>query len=263
MGNKKINIKAFRIVAALVMTLVTGLYFVISGITAYAGNIVITGDAAGSLSITSTDKKLFDLTGLYPGDTSASSVTIRNTDMTNSGFEVFMFASNTAGAEYDLARVTKLTVTDGSTTVYDGMLVNFDEEINSITPISLGRLEKGASKSLDFTIEIDGAKANNNYQEQESKFVVTFVASSYGGGGGGGDDGGGGGGRTTITQSVTPLGGFSPAETINMGENEVPLGLMLMPKTGEGSLALFMVPGIIIILCGLFIIMGKGKKKAS
>lgn len=292
MKNRKFDKKVYRTSAALVMTLVVGAYIVTSSINAYANNIVITGDAAGSLSITSADTRLFDLTGLYPGDTSMSSVTITNTDMVNAGFEVLMFTENTTDAEIDLGQVTKLTVTNGNTTIYEGMLINFDENINSVTPIRLGQLTRGTSMNIDFTIEIDGEKADNSYQEQQTNFVVTFIANSYGPPVVPPGTGGGGGGTTdtptpvaalvlepesdetiTIPDDDVPLGIIqdeqdepddTPPDEVIIEDEEVPLGeIKEMPKTGEGSLALYIVSGAIIIICGLSVIMSKGKNKLN
>lgn len=307
--------KKYRIVAALVMAVLACVYIAVhSNITAYAGNIVITGDSAGLLSITSTDKVLFNLNGLYPGDSSESLLTISNTDTVNEGFEVFMFARNVADWEYDLGRVTRLTITDGNTTLYDGMLIDFDETINAVTPIALGRIAGGSSKDLNFAIEIDGEKADNHYQEQPSNFVVTFLVNSYGSAvtpppEEGGDDTEDTGyvedtGDVEDTEDIEvtedeeavyeeeevplsppiiiedeaptdyveleeeniPLGiiEIEPDEIIELEEEEIPLGTVKeMPKTGERSLALYLIPGVIIIGFGLYMSLKKDKTKAE
>lgn len=295
-GNIMKSRKNYLIAAALGSTLLIGISFLTTKLAAYANNIIITGDASETLKITSENRMLFDLTGLYPGDTSASSCTISNTNMANEGFEVFMYATNTTDAEYDLGQVTKLTVFDGETTIYNGMLIGLEAAGGSEAPISLGRVARGTSKNVDFVIEIDGEKADNNYQGQPSNFVVTFLANEYGVPGPTPGPGGGGGGGETVTFSTLgpapavreisiipdeevpliipvaaspdiPADEYEPQEpeTIEIDDEEVPLirNIKEMPKTDEVSLTLYIVPGAIIICCGLFVIMRKGKKKAG
>lgn len=249
--------------------------------TARANDLTVVGDAAGALTVVSADTALFDLNGLYPGDSAASTLTVRNDDRTNEGFSLSLYVENTVADGPDLAEVTTLRITGGQDVVYDGLLADANRLLAITAPVKLCDLASGESRTFDFTVTLDGERTDNRYQEQRAAFSVTLVANSYGPPAeptpapttSPRRSTGGNTGRTITPLSVErdALEEAAPEEIyiddpevplIDIDDSEVPLTdiddpdmpLAEMPVTGEAGLTGPLLMGLAMAGCGLWIL---------
>ncbi|MCL2463102.1 MAG: hypothetical protein FWF44_10585 [Defluviitaleaceae bacterium] len=171
--------KSFYTAAALAMAAFAAVWCLMPGKTAYANDINVAGDAAGRVTITG-DTKLFDVTGMMPGDSASSTITVTNNDTVDQGFDILMAADNILARDgrKDLAEALDLVVTaQGFGEVFNGKLMAFNSQWG---PVSLGSLAGGASVTLTFDLTLDGAATGNDFQRAEAEFQVTLIFNSYG-----------------------------------------------------------------------------------
>lgn len=325
--------KASRLPVALMAASVLGVHFIASGVTASAAvpypypgtfsNIEIESEEPGVLVIDGS-AMLFDLEGMYPGDSCESTVTVKNKDTEGGPFVLTMYAKDKDNVdEFDFGKVTRLTINvDGQAdNIFDGWLIEPDamnpadkallartdaagNDYRGITiPLSddLPRGEPGIT--LVFNLSIDGPSATYHYMGQSSDFSIVFRADSTTGPQPSpssqpspsttpGTDNNRRSTTDTTTTDTSPdaasqtaaeadaqTAADTPAETLEgetplgpvdlpgdgieeLPPGETPLAFKEMPKTGENSLALYVIPGALIAACGLYILIRNGKKES-
>lgn len=275
--------KKSKFIAIFASVFAVGMLLAPPGLTVRANDLVISGDASGALTVVSADTNLFDLSGAYPGDKIFSSLTVRNDDNVNAGFTLSMYVENTYASDYNLGEVTQLLISEGSRVIYDGMLADADGVLSKASPVVLGDVPRGELRSYDFTLTVDGEKADDRYQSQQAEFTVTLIVNSFG--------------RppapptpapsgsptrvprerepSTVRRISTPEEIQPEPETISIEEPDVPLSdlpaleapqedfvvledeeipLAAMPTTGEPGLIGFIVAGLATAACGTWMV---------
>ena len=146
---------------------------------------------AQALSVTFENEPnpLFEGANVMPGDSVSRTVVVSNNGSNNES--VYVDVRNTFSD--GLADVMELFIDDGSTDYFDDTFVQFFTD----TPVSLGTLSAGGSRTYTFTASLAEA-IGNSYQETTMGFdlCVGFEGGDVtcDGGENDEDDGGGGGG---------------------------------------------------------------------
>ncbi|NCN52640.1 hypothetical protein GW943_02410 [Candidatus Parcubacteria bacterium] len=149
---------------------------------------------AATLSVVFEQTPLFSNSNVTPGDSVSRTVVV-----TNNGTEIEnVYVSIDKASNNGLADVMELSITDSSPTSYfNDTFINFF----AATPVSLGTLGAGATRTYTFTASLDSS-TGNAYQKSSMGFdlIVGFeggdsvtdneCVTDCGGGGGGGGGGG-------------------------------------------------------------------------
>lgn len=161
-----------RLIVAIVVLLVAAVvvafsFSLFSSTSANPGNVTASGimemdnSADGQAILTAQD--------LLPGDSASGTVTVENVG--DAGGDFTLSAGNLVDEPADpaLSGVLTLTVTDGGTTVYSGLL-------NAFAGADLGTWAAGESHTYTFTVTFDSA-SGNEYQGARSSVDFTWDAT--------------------------------------------------------------------------------------
>lgn len=217
-----------------------------------AANLEIIGSDVG-LEVIPTGTNFFDLIGMDPGDSSAGTLTIRNSYA--GAFDLSMRAEKNGAMETpDLFNILKLKVVFRGVVVFDGNMKDF-ATVNT----GLGSFQPGEVQALNATVSLPGPETGNEYQGKTTKVKWIFTAqSSYTPPGPDPDPGPGpnpGSDRDradppVIESEPIPLGLPVVVPPVVIPEETIPLGPIILPKTGGHSPELFYALGLLSILCG-------------
>ncbi|WP_444659655.1 hypothetical protein ACRQV7_04760 [Caproiciproducens sp. R2] len=211
------------------------------------------GQSSG-LSITAPDPAA-DVGNLNPGDTKSSRLLLKNTGgYTLTVYMKMLIESESAPNGGSLADGMTLTVKDGGTYLTQGKLFRTADDDS----VLVGKMGPGASKTLDFNVDLPGQGTGNQYQGASMQvkwvFTTTYTTSSGGGGGGGG----GGGAEANVTTPTEIIGaesvptvGTTPGETVTVAQETVPKA---SPATGERSVRPVAIAGAVagmIAVCAI------------
>ncbi len=216
-----------------------------------AADLEIRGSDIG-LEVLPSGTNFFDLIGMDPGDSSSGTLTIRNSYA--GAFALYMRAEKNGAMETpDLFNILKLKVVFRGAIVFDGNMKDF-AAVNT----ALGSFQPGEVQTLSATVSLPGPETGNEYQGKTTRVKWIFTAqSSYTPPGPNPDpdpspDPGSDRDRAdppVIENEPVPLG-LPVTPPVVIPEETIPLGPIIIPKTGEHSPELFYALGLLSILCG-------------
>lgn len=161
-----------------IKTFVLSFIFILSliKVNASAEVIELSGEPEGLII---TQKNLFDIKNMNPGDKENSKITIKNT--ANNKIKLYLTIKKTSSVDLEGDLFEKLQIT---VNYKNGQL--FSGNIGGFTPsnLYLGEFAKGDSKEIDINAYLPGAETDNRYQGKDIKmqwiFTATEVASPGG-----------------------------------------------------------------------------------
>lgn len=212
---------------------------------AHEYNIQVLGDSSG-ISIVPSSSKIFDISGMLPGDKVNSIINISNNY--EDAFELYLNTERLdtpAADQADLYKKLQLTVKymDASQPIYEGPMDGFPGN----NAIDLGNFSMGGSRNLIATVSL-GTDAGNEYQGLSTSVKWIFTAQSEH--------------KEEPVPSPIPV----PEEPVPGGpsgtvpEEPVPGGPSI-PKTGEVNPLLYYALGIVLFGTGMGIMIFRQKNQ--
>ena len=202
--------------------LIIALVISIFSISSYAGDLELIGKDLG-LVIEPSNKKLFDLSNLNPGDTKEVEMTIKNQH--SSYFELFMRAERIGSmprdGNPDLFKQLIITVYLGDKEIYSGVMTDF-----ATNNISLGRFKSKEIGKLRAVVHLPGKETGNEFQGESVDVKWIFIA----------------------TMDTPPT---EESEKPSTGKEETPTKKAILPRTGELPFEALYIVGSVMILLGI------------
>jgi len=221
------------------------------------------GQSSG-LSITAPDPAA-DVGNLNPGDTKSSRLQLKNTGRyTLTVYMKMLIEAESAPNGGSLADGMTLTVKDAGTYLTQGKLFRTADDDS----VLVGEMSPGASKTLDFNVDLPGQGIGNQYQGASMQvkwvFTTTYTTASSGGGGGGRGGGGAAANIVTPTEIIgaesVPTAGTTSEETVTVAQETVPKA---SPATGERSVRPVAIVGVVAGMIAICVILSLRKRWQS
>ncbi len=268
------NIKKYFIVL-LVSFFTASLFAICNAEDVFAADTIQLIDDSSGFVLVSEGGKLFDLRRISPGDKITR--TLKITNNYSKPFTLYMRAERIGdeptGA--NLLKQLRLTISYQGEAIYRGPATGSNSkkpgDVGDITSnISLGKFDSSESRNLVATIKLPGPETGNEFQNTTAdvRWIFTAQTSEKGGGGGGeGKEEEEPPEESTVEVEEEPVleGEPEPLEVEVMGKpgippievevvevpiEEIPMGTLTMPKTGEELPYIYYIAGIVAIVAG-------------